>query len=295
MGGSPPAAYSPYVMAAHGYLMTGVAASSDGLGYDPTTFTSGSIFDLVNDLLTMNTCGDNPYSGITVYSATSSGQPYQTFLDSVGTASCYLNTLYTYSSDTSGQGWLDYFSTLHIIASCHFDWAPTLDAINSLEDRSFARLLREIGSLNAAFAQNNAVFTSSRVIATALATRDVARGVAEEEGKYAFERSKFIMELARQEAQRMVELDFDKFARLGAVAELYKMVSELKTGYERQYIDDGLQIDLQDTMWDLNLQKFRIQALGAPSGLNPMPEQPSPILQAISTALAIGSTVIPWF
>ena len=64
--------------------------------------------------------------------------------------------------------------------------------------------------------------------------------------------------------------------------------------YKRQ-IEDSVQFDLQDTLWDANLLKFSEQALGSIGGLNPMPEKPSPILQALHLLTGVLSAAAPFF
>jgi len=184
--------------------------------------------------------------------------------------------------------------------------------IAALEAGTWGRLLREMANLNAAYSQVNAVFTSSRILAQALMVRDVGRSLDEQEAKLlieqermAFERDKQLVESARIGATqtieldtnkmgRMVELDLNKFKAYASVAELYKVASELKTTYERAYIEDRVQFDLQDTLWDANLLKFSEQALGSIGGLNPMPEKPSPILQALNLFAGVFSAAAPF-
>ena len=268
---------------------------------------------IIWDLLTINTCGDNPYHGVTLYSATSSGQPFQTFLDKINVASCYLTSIHSFSSDTTTVAdWATDFATLYGTMSCNFPEPSMTSPIAALEAGTWGRLLREIANLNAAYSQVNAVFTSSRILAQALMVRDVGRSLDEQEAKLlieqermAFERDKQLVESARigatqtieidtNKMSRMVELDLNKFKAYASVAELYKVASELKTTYERAYIEDSVQFDLQDTLWDANLLKFSEQALGSIGGLNPMPEKPSPILQALNLFAGVFSAAAPF-
>lgn len=300
MGGTPPAAYPDFIASQQWYMMTGTPYTAEGVGIlSSDTMSSDSetatILPLIEDLLTVNTSGDNPYSGVTLYSATSSGQPLQSALSAIDSASSYLDTLYTYSSVySSGVGWAAYFAQLHNTVSCYFDEEPLTDTVNALEDRVWGRLVREIGTLNAGYAANNAVFTSSRIIAQALAVRDAARSIDEQEGKMAYDRAKYITEAAATLAENMVKIDYDKFARLAAESELYAKMADLKNTFSRQYIDDNLQMDIHDTLWDLELWRYAQKGIGALAGINPMPEQPNPILQGLSTALAFGSAIVPW-
>jgi len=272
-----------------------------------------SVQGIIWDLLTINTCGDNPYHGVTLYSATSSGQPFQTFLDKINVASCYLTSIHSFSSDTTTVAdWATDFATLYGTMSCNFPEPSMTSPIAALEAGTWGRLLREMANLNAAYSQVNAVFTSSRILAQALMVRDVGRSLDEQEAKLlieqermAFERDKQLVESARigatqtieidtNKMSRMVELDLNKFKAYASVAELYKVASELKTTYERAYIEDSVQFDLQDTMWDANLLRFSEQALGSIGGLNPLPEKPSPILQALNLIGGVFSAVAPF-
>ena len=316
MGGTPPSAYEGPHMGFHMHMLSGLTSSSGAdswLIIESSAAPGDSVQGIVWDLLTMNTCGDNPYHGVTLYSATSSGQPFQTFLDKINVASCYLTSIHSFSSDTTTVAdWATDFATLYGTMSCNFPEPSMTSPIAALEAGTWGRLLREMANLNAAYSQVNAVFTSSRILAQALMVRDVGRSLDEQEAKLlieqermAFERDKQLVESARigatqtieidtNKMSRMVELDLNKFKAYASVAELYKVASELKTTYERAYIDDTVQFDLQDTLWDANLLKFTEQGLGSIGGLNPLPEKPSPILQALNLIGGVFSAVAPF-
>lgn len=313
MGGTPPSEYGPNHLAFHMHMLSGMTSSGgDWPVVESSNAPGDSVQGIIWDLLTINTCGDNPYHGVTLYSATSSGQPFQTFLDKINVASCYLTSIHSFSSDTTTVAdWATNFATLYGTMSCNFSEPSMTSPIAALEAGTWSRLLREMANLNAAYSQVNAVFTSSRILAQALMVRDVGRSLDEQEAKLlieqermGFERDKQIVESARigatqtieldmNKVAKMVELDLSKFKAYASVAELYKVASELKTTYERAYIDDTVQFDLQDTLWDANLLKFSEQALGSIGGLNPMPEKPSPILQALHLLTGVLSVAIP--
>ena len=314
MGGTPAMEYGPNHLAFHMHMLSGMTSSGGTWPVVESSEAPGdSVQGIIWDLLTINTCGDNPYHGVTLYSATSSGQPFQTFLDKINVASCYLTSIHSFSSDTTTVAdWATDFATLYGTMSCNFPEPSMTSPIAALEAGTWGRLLREMANLNAAYSQVNAVFTSSRILAQALMVRDVGRSLDEQEAKLlieqermAFERDKQLVESARigatqtieidtNKMSRMVELDLNKFKAYASVAELYKVASELKTTYERTYIEDSVQFDLQDTMWDANLLKFSEQALGSIGGLNPMPEKPSPILQALNLFAGVFSAVAPF-
>ncbi len=302
MGGSPPDTYNPHHMAFQLHMLQGsseyVASTTSGaVAVQSSTAPDDSLVKCIWDLLTVNTCGDNPYHGVTLYSATSSNQPYQSFVDSVSTASCYLNSLYTYSS-TGTPGWLNYFNSLYTTASCLFPAPSYTTSLLGVERRIQGRMLRELGKLNAAFSAAHAVNTSSRVIAHALMYRDATREMDAKESEFEleqarmeFERHKYVLEAARTTAAALVQADLEKFQKYGAIAELYKVTSELKTNFERMYIDDSVQMDLQDALWDANLFRYLEQGLGSLGGLNALPEKPSPILQLLHLVTGAASII----
>ena len=102
-----------------------------------------SVQGIIWDLLTMNTCGDNPYHGVTLYSATSSGQPFQTFLDKINVASCYLTSIHSFSSDTTTVAdWVSDFTMLYDTMSYDFPEPSITSPIAALEAGTWSRLIR---------------------------------------------------------------------------------------------------------------------------------------------------------
>lgn len=81
-----------------------------------------------------------------------------------------------------------------------------------------------------------------------------------------------------------------------ARASLMEAVRGINTDYMsavRQNMNDTLQLDIENALWDAKLYEMFIKNTAALSGASIVPRQPSPILEAISSVSGIASAIVP--
>lgn len=284
------ASYEQMHLDFHAWMLS--AGSHDGSEY---TAGSGGVRQVVTDLLNLGSAGyeKTPYGKVTAYNPSDALSALRTIIDA------YKDKAIDYSPGDDMKDFIEQMATL-----VDDKWEDVNididDMVDSYEDKLETSLSDGIGKMNAMFSSMNSVNSSARAFYIAGLELEKERNVADF-------RSKLEVEISL-ETQRRSLGKFEAKIRLGslllearranfvvqaqAISQLVGATTS-EVAMQRQYLEDKLRLDLEDTMWDAKWYTVAAGALSAMSGVQVIPARPNPTLETISTGASIIGAVSP--